>query len=353
MILNKRFSILFIVAIALASCKDKPEDKLNIRTPVDSVGFAVRATQMDIVMSRLEWDTLRFSETEPWKVCISPHDDYQYVNNIYPELLQNIRSDIVILFGVAHKAASLGLEDKLVFDSHDYWSEPYGNVKVSDLREKILGSLDPGFYTVSDSMHRIEHSLEAMIPFLQYFNRNIEIVPVLVPFMSPERMEATGVELARVLSELMREEKLLPGTDISLVITSDGVHYGDEDWGGKDNAFFGCDSAGNRAAVEHEYEIINNCLSGEITEEKLALFSRYTLSDSDYHKYIWTWCGRYSVPVGLYTAINIDGFDLPEGKLIAYSTSILNKHVDFRDNGMGVTAIATDCHWVGYPTIAY
>lgn len=351
--MNYKFAILMIAILTAVSCSNRFEDNICVRTPVDSIGFAVTAEQMDIVMSRLTWDTTRYSTAQPWKVCISPHDDYQYVNNIYPELLQNVRSDIVILFGVAHKAASLGLEDKLVFDSYDYWSAPYGDVKVSDLREEITGSLDTGYYTVNDSMHGIEHSLESLIPFLQYFNRNIEIIPVLVPFMSPERMEATGIEFARVLSDIIRKQGLVPGTDISFVITTDAVHYGNEEWGGNDYAFLGCDSAGNSAAVEHEYEIINNCLTGDITAEKLALFSRYTLSESDYHKYIWTWCGRYSVPAGLYTAINTEGFDLPQGKLIDYSTSILNSHIDFSDNGMGTTAIATECHWVGYPAIGY
>ncbi|MEZ5000386.1 MAG: AmmeMemoRadiSam system protein B [Bacteroidales bacterium] len=41
--------------------------------------------------------------------------------------------------------------------------------------------LNPAYYLVNDSMHNIEHSLESMVPFLQYYNREVEIVPILVP----------------------------------------------------------------------------------------------------------------------------------------------------------------------------
>lgn len=350
-------SVIYSMALSIliiSSCTTGKRDAaLSIRYPIDSVGFAVTAQQMDGVMSRLSWYPDTVNGDNPWKVCISPHDDYIYVNDIYPQLLQNIKSDIVILFGVAHKAASLGLADSLVFDSHDYWSGPYGNVKISDIRSEIESLLPENLYTVNDSMHKIEHSLESLIPFLQYFNRDIEIIPILVPFMSPEKMRETGDALALAIDKIIKERSLEPGSDISIVITSDAVHYGNEDWGGKDQAEFGCDTLGNSMAMNREREILEKCLTGELTEEKIKLFSSYTLQSDDYHVYKWTWCGRYSIPVGLYTSLKLFGSDLEQGKLIAYSTSITNKHIDFRDLGMGTTAIATACHWVGYPAIGF
>ncbi|TFH33915.1 MAG: AmmeMemoRadiSam system protein B [Bacteroidia bacterium] len=346
------FIILAVLTIGSIACQGPQTNIVSVRIPIDSVGFAVTAKQMDIVMSRLSWEALP-ATADPWKVVISPHDDYQYVSDIYPLLLQNIKSDVVILFGVAHRAASLGLEDSLVFDNFDYWSGPYGNVRVSSIREEIMSLLDPGFYTVNDSMHGMEHSLESLIPFLQYFNRDIEIVPILVPYMSPERMKIAGNKLAAAISRITEERSLSFGKDISIVITSDAVHYGNEDWGENDYAWYGCDQAGNQQAVAREYEIIENCLTGNLTEERIALFSSYTLSDDNWKEYKWSWCGRYSIPVGLYTALYIDGLSLPDGKLVAYSTSILNNHTDFTDNDMGTTAIATDCHWVGYPAIGF
>ena len=101
------------------------------------------------------------------------------------------------------------------------------------------------FATVNDSLQKIEHSVEAMIPFLQYFNRNISIVPILVPTMSPERMEACGKALADAIKAVAKGHKWEWGTDYAIIVTTDAVHYGNEDWGGVDRAYFGCDENGN------------------------------------------------------------------------------------------------------------
>jgi len=54
--------------------------------------------------------------------------------------------------------------------------------------------------------------------------------------------------------------------------------------------------------VEHEAMIIDSCLKGEVVPEKIRLFSKYTLNPENFREYKWTWCGRYSVPLALYTS---------------------------------------------------
>ena len=115
----------------------------------------------------------------PWKLAICPHDDYTYVGTLYPELLQNIKARNLILIGVAHKAAQLGIEDSLVFDTYSAWKGPWKNIPVSPVREEIYNLLAKKFAIISDTLQKVEHSVEALIPFLQYFNRNITIVPIL------------------------------------------------------------------------------------------------------------------------------------------------------------------------------
>lgn len=102
---------------------------------------------------------------------------------------ENITANTVIIFGVAHKARQLNLENQVVFDSYEYWKGPYGNIKVSGLREEIMGLLPRNLFQVNDSMQRMEHSVEAIIPFLQYYNHDIQVVSILVPYMSYGRMQ--------------------------------------------------------------------------------------------------------------------------------------------------------------------
>ena len=326
---------------------------LKIRPLKDTVGFAQYSWQMDSLMSRIKRLGWEAHPGLPWKFAICPHDDYTYVGKLYPELLQNIKAPNLILIGVAHKAAQLHIEDSLVFDSYKCWKGPWKNISVSPAREEIFSLLAGKFAIVNDSLQKIEHSVEAMIPFLQYFNRNISIIPILVPTMSPERMEACGKALADAIRAVAKGHKWEWGTDYAIIVTTDAVHYGNEDWGGVDRAYFGCDENGNIKARDHEAEIIDSCFTGELKPEKIKLFNNFTLKSENYRDYKWTWCGRYSVPVASYASYYLNESKPLSGELVGYSTSITSAHIPVDDIVMGRTAIATNCHWVGYASIGY
>jgi len=114
-----------------------------------------------------------------YRIAICPHDDYSYAALHYIELLKDIKASTVIIFGVAHKAKGV-VENRIVFEQFDYWKEPYGNMKISGLRNQIIKKLPGKMFIIHDSLQQVEHSIEAMIPFLQYYNREVEIIPILV-----------------------------------------------------------------------------------------------------------------------------------------------------------------------------
>jgi MEMO1 family protein len=345
-----------ILLITLFSCTNS----LSVRQKVqkvrplrDTVGFAQYPWQMDSLMARIERTGWKRLEGVPLKLAVCPHDDYTYVGKLYPELLQNIKATNLILIGVAHKAAQMHIEDSLVFDTYQAWKGPWKNVSVSPAREEIYRLLKGKYATVNDSLQKAEHSIEAMIPFLQYFNKDISIVSILVPAMSPERMEACGKALAGAIRAVADSHKWEWGKDFAIVVTTDAVHYGNEDWGGTNRAYFGCDEKGNIKARDHESGIIDSCLTGDITPDKIRLFNSNTLNHADYHDYKWTWCGRYCVPVALYAGYFLNEGKPMNGELTGYSTSITSAHIPVDDIKMGQTAIATMCHWVGYAAIGY
>jgi MEMO1 family protein len=348
------FVIVFI--INLLSCQNKKFDKpasISLRPLKDTIGFAQYSWQMDSLMSRMDRIGWKKQVGLPWKLAVCPHDDYTYVGMLYPELLSNIKAPNLILLGVAHKAAQLGIEDSLVFENYNYWKGPWNNIPVSPVREELYYLLNKKYAIISDTLHMVEHSLEALIPFLQYFNRNISIVPIIVPAMSTDRMKECGKALAEAIQITAKKHSWKWGTDYAIVVTTDAVHYGNEDWGGIDRAYFGCDDKGNRKAMDHESEIMENCLKGKIGPQNIRLFSSYTINQENYREYKWTWCGRYCVPVALYTSFFLNDTKPLTGEVIGYSTSITGKHIPVDDIRMGRTAIATKCHWVGYAAIGY
>jgi MEMO1 family protein len=350
------FNSIVVLLIILFSCSNNIQvnnSGRSLRPLRDTIGFAQYSWQMDSLMSRMRRTGWHKNPGSPWKLVICPHDDYTYVGSLYPELLQNIKAPNLIIIGVAHKAAQLRIEDSLVFDSYTDWKGPFKNVPVSPARNEIYKLLAGRYAILSDTLQKVEHSIEAIIPYLQYFNRNITIIPILVPAMNPVRMEECGKALADAIRTIAKNHKWEWGSDYAIVVTSDAVHYGNEDWGGADHAYFGCDEHGNMKAREHEAGIIDSCFEGIVTLEKIRLFSSLTLNAKNFHEYKWTWCGRYCVPTALYTSYYLNDDSSLSGELVGYSTSITSVHIPVDDIGMGHTAIATNCHWVGYAAIGY
>ena len=345
------FSILFTMACTDLS-KAENETK-NVRPQKDTIGFAQYPWQMDSLMARIERKGWERQTGEPWKMAICPHDDYTYVGELFPETLHNVKAPNVILIGVAHRAAAMGIEGSLVFDSYTHWQGPWKDIPVSPIREELFEILKFDYAVLNDSLQKVEHSVESMIPYLQYFNRDVSIVSILAPAMSLDRMEESGKALAEAIKTVADRHNWVWGKDYAIVVTTDASHYGNEDWGGNDRANFGCDEAGNEKALALEHEIIKNCLEGEVNPEDIRRFSEYTLNAEDFHEYIWYWCGRYSVPTTLWTSYYLNDAKTLNGEFIGYYTSITTEHIPVDDLGFGRTAIATDCHWVGYAALGY
>lgn len=364
-------TIIFILAIStfiIWSCQfgeDPGNQADNIRIFSDTAGYAHKGYQMDSVMSRInrlygrERKNILFIQDisqKNWKIVICPHDDYSYAGEIYPYVLENLKTPTVIILGVAHKAKNFGIEDRLVFDSFTHWEGPYGPVKVSEYREAILADIPPEMYQINDSLQQIEHSVEALIPFLQYYQPSVQIVSILVPYMNFKRMDQIAIPLARALQNIMKERQLIWGRDFSIAISNDCVHYGDQSWGGKNYAPFGTDTTGYRAATNFDMNIISECLIDRVEPQRIRRFFEYTVDVNNYKEYAWTWCGRYSVPFGLLTGFhlqNLLGNTPLEGRMLRYGTSLRGKKVQVEDLGMTVNAPATMRHWVGYVAMGY
>jgi MEMO1 family protein len=339
----------------------------RMKKPVDTVGFATKPWQMDSLMKRINriqgreklqaLTAANITDSITWKTVICPHDDYTYVGWLYPAVLQNVKAKTIIFFGVAHKAKQFKIEDTIVFDAFDKWTEPYGPVPVSDLRAEITEALPKTSFIINDSLQQAEHSVEAIIPFLQFKNKKIQILSILVPFMPYSRMDEISTPLAKALIKVMKKHNLEWGKDVALVISTDAVHYGDQEWGGKNYAPYDCDTDGYIKAKYLESEIINNCLTGDLKTSRIKFFMEYTLKQDDYKVYKWTWCGRYSLPFGLLTSLKMQEIlskgEPLKGTLVGYSTSIAGLSLPVSDIGMGSTAIATLHHWVGYCAVGF
>jgi len=353
-----------------------------VRMPVDTVGYATAVHQVEAVVAlsdSVEHDRFVSLDREIAEsgggnmvAAICPHDDYLYAGPVYVHVMRHVRAPLVVLFGVSHAARRRGIQGKLIFDSHRAWKGPYGETPVSGLREAVIDALPQEVVLVSDELHGIEHSLEAFIPFLQYYERRngdaifregsgagerrIEIVPILVPRLAGSLFGSTADTLAAVLSRAFKRSGAELGRDVALLISADCVHYGDEKWGGRNYAPFGVDRAGYEKGVEQELDIIAGTLTGTLTGGRIAAFRERIDSGEFEWPYKVTWCGVYSIPFGLRVLVGLrelSGRGEPQGIMLRQATSIDPGKIPLERTGLGVTNIGTLRHWVGYAGIGY
>ena len=348
----------FVFALFCLSCKQSveislPKEEVKLRHIHDTIGFAQYNWQMDSIYNRLH--ITDSPNNLNWKAAICPHDDYKYAGKLYYESLKGINAPNVILIGVAHRARNFDLKDKIIFGSFTHWQSPYDTLKVSSINAEIINKLSNDTYIVHDSMQVLEHPLEAIIPFLHKKNRNVEIVPILIPYVNYQTIDKISSELATAVNTILKEKNWKYGKDLAVVISNDAVHYGDDQWSAN-LAPFGTDDEGTKSARQRDLEIINKCLTEEITNEKVKKFTEYTVQKDDYKEYKWVWCGRYSVPFGLAFANKLNVLVNNEsltGTFLGYQSSIDHEVINVEDLGMGTTAIATQRHWVAYTSVKY
>ncbi|MEZ5444208.1 MAG: AmmeMemoRadiSam system protein B [Gammaproteobacteria bacterium] len=147
------------------------------------------------------------------KAVVVPHAGYVYSGAVAASvyrLLQSARSRIrrVVLAGPAHRVAVQGA----ALSPAEAFLTPLGAVAVDPDIDALLGGLPQA--SVSESAHRLEHSLEVQLPFLQAVLEEFTVVPLLFGRANPT---ATAEVLARVWG----------GEDTLVVVSSDLSHYHD------------------------------------------------------------------------------------------------------------------------------
>ena len=337
-----------------------------VRGQRDTVGFVVTAEQAEDVISTaiaLERDAivardaeLGLSSERGFVGGVCPHDDHLYAGRAYVHLTERITAPRVVLVGVFHAARLWNLDNVLVFDEFEAWHGPWGPVVVDPVRDEIVAGLRRDSFVVDNAMHDREHSLEAIVPFLQHRNRDVTIVPILVPYASWDRLAELTDELSSVLAGIMDERGWRLGRDLAIVVSSDAVHYGPD----FDHAPFGTDAAGYQRAVDRELELARGHLVGPIDRSRLESLEYRLVDRTDVHSYTIPWCGRFSVPFGLELLRDLavkTGKTTPEGHLLRSATSLSEPLLPVSqttlDAGLGTTAPSNLHHWVGYLTVGY
>jgi AmmeMemoRadiSam system protein B len=342
----KKFKRLFTVFI-LAGIVLQTGAAQTIRQYRDTVGYCWKLDQMTRLIEYLASVEKDTPIAPTFIAGVAPHDDYLYAAKVYYPLFRSLKTKEVVIFGVTHKTVRMEIGDPkniLLFDSFDSWRGLRSNVPISPLREFVKARLDTSMFAVNNKAHQLEHSIEAFIPFLQYFNPDIRITPIMVTAMPYERMEQVSTRLAEIFSEYIQKEKLILGRDIVFLSSCDANHYGKD----FDNAPFGEDEEAHTKGIAQDKNFCNTYLIDVITPQKIKGLTE------EMGKVVW--CGKFSVPFGLLTAEKT-AESIPyrklAGTILRASDSYTEGVLPLKETSMGTTAPVSLKHWVSYFSAAY
>ncbi|MDY0213548.1 MAG: AmmeMemoRadiSam system protein B [Desulfuromonadaceae bacterium] len=151
------------------------------------------------------------AKKSPARAVLAPHAGYVYSGAVAARALAGVDiPSTVIMLGPNHQ----GLGSRAAVYDSGAWQTPLGEVAVNAQLATQLCHAVPGF-SPDPGAHRAEHSLEVMLPFLQYQNPGVQIVPIMLREHSFTELEQMGQMMAEVLAPLREDVLLLASSDMS------------------------------------------------------------------------------------------------------------------------------------------
>ena len=152
------------------------------------------------------------------KAVVAPHAGFvcsgPVAGKVYSRIPTNY--DTYVILGPNHSGVGSPVA---VFDQGS-WAMPMGDVPIdSDLARAIISR--SSIASQDESAHRLEHSLEVQLPFIQFFNSDFSIVPICIGLRSCREAVQLGRELAGVISASGRRVLIVASTDMSHYIPHD------------------------------------------------------------------------------------------------------------------------------------
>lgn len=142
---------------------------------------------------------------------VSPHAGYIYSGAVAGATISRVKmKDTFIILGPNHtgmgKAFSIMVEGT--------WRTPLGDVEIdSELARRILAL--SGYLEEDYDAHRFEHSIEVQLPFLQYFKKDIKLVPIVLSHANGAAYKEIGKVMAKAVKELKREAVIIASSDMT------------------------------------------------------------------------------------------------------------------------------------------
>jgi len=142
---------------------------------------------------------------------VVPHAGYDFSGRTAGVVFSEVEvPDTTIILGPNH----WGSGSDFAIMSEGSWDMPFGEAKIDS---EVAASLKEGCHFLQDdaAAHQNEHSLEVEVPFLQYVNPSVQIVPIAIGSMDERMLDALGTCIAETIQNLDKEILIVASTDMS------------------------------------------------------------------------------------------------------------------------------------------
>ncbi|MDD5246157.1 MAG: AmmeMemoRadiSam system protein B [Candidatus Omnitrophica bacterium] len=183
--------------------------------------------------------------------CMLPHAGYVYSGLVAGQTVCRVKvKETAVLFGPNHT----GMGHAYSIMTSGTWQTPLGNLEID--REIARGLLkECAFLKEDETAHLNEHSLEVELPFLQYFNKDLKIVPIAFMSDDLEILKKIGRDIAHSIEERSAQGSIL------IVASSDMTHYEPQEQAAKKDA----------RAIEAILELDEDRLFERIAELRISM----------------------------------------------------------------------------------
>ncbi|MDH5743870.1 MAG: AmmeMemoRadiSam system protein B [Candidatus Aminicenantes bacterium] len=152
-------------------------------------------------------------------ICVvSPHAGYEYSGYVAGSVFSSVKlPEKFIIIGPNHRDVSTNL----AIMKQGVWETPLGDVPINtSLAERIMENSD--LIVEDERSHQLEHSLEVQVPFVQYFKKNVSIVPISIAFHVPfDELEELGKAISKGIKESGQEVLIIASTDMSHYVSQE------------------------------------------------------------------------------------------------------------------------------------
>lgn len=184
--------------------------KANVRQPIVAGTFYPDTfDELKNTLASLDSQSSAIPEYNKLHAIIAPHAGFMYSGDIAAKafrILNHKRFSCVVLLGPSHQYYL----ECVAGSTFTAYKTPLGEVAIDTELQNKLQFLQ--LTEAIDDAHLNEHSLEVIVPFLQYYLTDFKILPLVVGSVDPE--------IVRQIIQSANESQ-----DVLIVVSSDMSHY--------------------------------------------------------------------------------------------------------------------------------